>query len=293
MKNIKVGFIGLGLMGNPMAKNIINAGFPLTVFNRTKKKSQELQKVGATIANSPADLAKEVDVVITMVTGPKDVKEVLLGNNGVVKNAKENLIVIDMSTVGPTAAVEIANELKKHNIDFLDAPVTGSVPKAVSGELTIFIGGNKNIFEKTKPVLAALGTNLQYIGPTGRGQAIKLINNLLIGSTTTALAEGFLLGDLLNLPREKVAEALKDVPAFSPYMKMKLPNIISNKFPTAFSVANIYKDLKLASLEVRKTSGNLPVLKLIEGLYKKANDSSLSQEDLSAIIKILNKRNNV
>lgn len=289
MEKIKVGFIGLGLMGNPMAKNILQKGFPLTVYNRTKKKTTELEKMGATVVDSPQEVAELSDVIISMVTGPKDVKEVLFGNKGVVKVHKKDLVVIDMSTIGPAAAIEIGQKLQKEKIEFLDAPVTGSVPVATEGKLTIFVGGEKVVFEKIKPILQAMGTNLQYMGKTGSGQAIKLVNNLLVGSTMAALGEGFLLADLLKLPRKRVAEALENVPALSGFMRMKLPNMVNNKFPTAFSVANICKDLGLAAEETKKVNKSLPVLRLIKQLYKKAVDENLSQEDLSAVIKVLEK----
>lgn len=280
-KNLKVGFIGLGLMGNPMAKNILKKGFDLTVYNRTQSKTEEFKKLGAKIANSPVELANVSEIVITMVTGPKDVNQIISSFN------KKGLIVIDMSTIGSTAAQEIAEKLAKKSIDFLDAPVTGSVPKAITGELTIFIGGDKKVFEKVKPVLQAMGKTLHYIGKSGKGQAIKLINNLLVGETITALAEGMMLADSLNLPRQSVTDALSDVPATSPFMKLKMPNMVNNNFPAIFSLANIRKDLRLALTEAGKDKNRLPILKLVEKLYTKGLKSGLGDKDLSAILEVL------
>ncbi len=212
---LKVGFIGLGLMGEPMAKNILIKGFPLFVYNRTSSKTKALKKLGAEVCNSPMDMASKVDVVVTMVTGGRDVEQVLFSRNGIVKANKKGLIVIDMSTIGKTPAIAIAQKLKKSGIEFVDAPVTGSTPKAITGELTIFIGANKKTYEKIKEVLGAMGTNLQYMGEVGSGQAIKLINNQLVASTITALAEGLVLADALRLPRKKVADALSAVPVMS------------------------------------------------------------------------------
>lgn len=282
--NLKVGFIGLGLMGNPMAKNILKNGFDLTVYNRTQEKTKEFKKLGASIASSPAELAQQSDVIITMVTGPEDVKEV---TDQIATYAHPGLTVIDMSTIGPSAAQEISEKLAKKDVQFLDAPVTGSVPRAITGELTIFIGGNKKVFDKVKPVLQAMGKTLHYIGPTGKGQAIKLINNLLVGETITALAEGMLLADSLNLPRQSVMDALSDVPAISPFMKLKMPNMVSNNFPAIFSLANIKKDLNLALTEAGKDKNRLPILKLVEKLYSKGIKQGLSDQDLSAILEVL------
>ena len=151
-----------------------------------------------------------------------------------------------MSTIGPKAAIEIGMELKNYDVDFLDAPVTGSVMKAVPGELTIFIGGNEKVYQKVKPLLLTMGKDLNYMGSLGMGQAVKLINNHLVGSSLIALAEGMILADLFNLSREKVAKALENAYPVSVLMKLKMPNMIKNEFPTAFSIANMHKDLKLS-----------------------------------------------
>lgn len=287
MKKLRIGFIGLGLMGKPMAKNILKAGFNLSVYNRTLSKTDEFKKLDASVYNSPSELAKNTDVIISMITAPKDVKAVMLEKNGVVDGAREGLIIMDMSTIGPQAAKEICYELKKKNVHFLDAPVTGSVVKAESGELTIFIGGEKAIFEKVKPVLLAMGKNLQYIGKSGSGQAVKLINNLIVATSVASLAQGMVLADALGLSRKKVADALFNVPALSPMMQMKIPNMIKSEYPTAFSAANMYKDLKLALGEGQKRKRNTPILKLIESLYEKTVFAGLGEKDMSAILETL------
>ena len=284
---MKVGFIGLGLMGNPMAKNIAKKGFDLTVYNRSKEKTGEFAKNGIAVASSIKQLAKKVDILVSIVTGPKDVEQIYLGKDGVISSGNNTLIAIDMSTIGPSMTINVANALKKVGICFLDAPVTGSVPKAQSGKLTVFIGGDEKIFKKAKPVLRAMGTNLQYMGKSGSGQAIKLVNNQIVASTVSALAEGFLLADTLNLPREKVAQALADVPALSFFMKLKLPNMVNNTFPVAFSVANMEKDLKLALSEAAQKQANMPILSLIESYYHQAQDEGLGGEDISAVLKVM------
>lgn len=278
----KVGFIGLGLMGNPMAKNILKNGFPLTVYNRSEKRLEEFKKLRVPIASSPKELADTVDVVITMITGPKDVEEIYLGKDGVGETYNKQLIAVDMSTIGPTAIKKIAK-----NVPFklLDAPVTGSTYKAKTGELTIFIGGDKKAYEKVKPVLSSMGTNLQYMGSSGSGQAIKLINNFIVASTITTLAEGMLLADALKLDRQKAADVLSTVPALSPFMIMKLPNVVKEDFPVAFSLNNMTKDLKLAVGEAK--SKHLQILNQIQKLYVKAQKQGLGEEDMSVVMKVL------
>lgn len=290
LKKLRVGFIGLGLMGLPMAKNIIKAGFSLTVYNRTKSKTLELEKMGATVALSPLEVGRNSDVVITMVTGPKDVRQVLMGKNGVAANCECNPIVIDMSTIGPIAAQEIAQDLKTCGIVFLDAPVTGGTRGAESGELTIFVGGKVKTFESILTLLQSMGKNIHYMGGTGFGQAAKLVNNLIVGETIATLAEAFLLAEKMHLTRKKIASVLENVFAVSVNMKNKMPNMVMGKHPVTFSVANIRKDLHLAQLELEDTR-SLPLLKISEKFYKKAMKKGLAGHDLSAVIEAIETSN--
>ncbi len=287
MNKLKVGFIGLGLMGNPMAKNIQKAGFDLAVYNRNPKKLTEFKKLGAFIATSPEQLASVSEVVITMVTGPKDVEEVIFGSQGVIKGMKKGGVIIDMSTIGPEAAKQISERLAASSIAFLDAPVTGGTGGAIAGTLTIFVGGKQAVFKKLLPLFDAMGKNNLYIGPTGSGQAIKLVNNLIVGETLTALAEGFLLGEAQGLSRKKTAEFLANVPALSPMMKTRFEKMIKNKYDVTFSVANMHKDLELALKEVKKAGKSLPALEVVTKLYKKGMDSGLADADNSAVLKVL------
>lgn len=290
-KNMKVGFIGLGLMGKPMALNIHKNGFPLSVYNRSPEKLREFKKLGITTYDSPSALAKNSDVIITMITAPKDVKEVALGKNGIAQSGNKNLVHIDMSTIGPSAAKEVAKALKKKGIEFIDAPVTGSTDRAKTGELVIFVGGDKKVFEKVKPVLEAMGTELPYMGPVGSGQAIKLVNNLIGGETIAVLGEAFMLGQSLGLTKKQIHEALKNTFSISPNMKNKMPMIVEGKYPTMFSVANMRKDLKLGLTE-KDSSTPLPILKTTEAIYKKTIDQGWGEEDIAATFKVISKKKN-
>ncbi|KKQ34461.1 MAG: 6-phosphogluconate dehydrogenase, NAD-binding protein [candidate division WS6 bacterium GW2011_GWA2_37_6] len=288
MSTLKIGFIGLGLMGNPMAKNILKNKFDLSVYNRTRSKTNELKKLGANVVGSPQELASKVDVLITMVTAGKDVEEVLFGKNGAMKAANKKLIVIDMSTIGPAAAKRIAKKLVKYKVPFLDAPVTGSTPKAITGELTIFIGGEKKVYEKVKPVLLAMGKDLHYMGQTPMGQAIKMVNNQLLAITIEAMAEGMILADKMGLDRAKVTEALSKAPVMSPMMNLKAKNYVTGSYPLFFSVANMKKDVNLALEELKSSKTNLPVLKKTASVYKSAM-KKYSNRDFSEVIRVLGK----
>lgn len=286
MGKLRVGFIGLGLMGKPMALNIHKKGFPLSVYNRSPEKLKDFKKLGITTYDSPAELSKNSDVVITMITAPKDVKEVALGKNGIAESGNKSLTVIDMSTIGPSAAKDIAKGLAKKKIDFIDAPVTGSTDRAKTGELVIFVGGDKKVFAKVKPVLEAMGTELPYMGEVGSGQAIKLVNNLIGGETIAVLGEAFMLGQSLGLTKKQIHEALKNTFSISPNMKNKMPMIEKGEYPVMFSVANMRKDLKLGLTE-KDSSTPLPILKTTEAIYKKTIDEGWGDEDIAATFKII------
>ncbi len=286
---LKVGFIGLGLMGIPMAHNLHKAGFLTAVYNRSAAKTKEFEKLGVTAYSSPKLLAANVDVVVSCVTAPKDVREVYLGKNGVAVGAEKGLIGIDMSTIGSKAAAEIGADLKNMGVSFIDAPVTGGTGGAKAGTLAIFVGGEKAVYEKILPILEAMGNNIHYMGKSGLGQATKLVNNLIVGETTVALAEGFLLGESLGLKRKQIQEALENVFAVSPAMKSKMPSMVANKFPVTFSVANLRKDLKLAKDENKASElgYSLPSLNVSEKMYKKGMDRGVGGEDVAAVIKVI------
>lgn len=286
---LRVGFIGLGLMGSRMALNLHKAGFLTAVYNREPSKLEVFSKLGVATHSTPKLLAADVDVVISCVTGPKDVRAVMLGKDGVAAGGAKGLIAIDMSTIGSKAAAEIGSDLKTMGISFIDAPVTGGTTGAESGTLAIFVGGDKAVYEKILPVLEAMGNNIHYMGKSGLGQAIKLVNNLIVGETTIALGEGFLLGESLGLKRKQVQTALENVFAISPSMRAKMPSMVANKFPVTFSVANLRKDLKLAKDENKESELGyaLPSLTLSEKLYKKGMDTGIGGEDVAAVIKVI------
>lgn len=285
-----VGFIGLGLMGFPMAKNILKSGFQLSVYNRSLKKVKELVTLGAEVTQTPAELGQTCDVVISMVTGPKDVEEVFLGPNGVATDPKKGLVCIDMSTIGPTAAKDIARKLSSRAAEFVDAPVTGSIVRATSGELTIFVGGEKNIYEKIKPVLLAMGKTLHYMGPVGSGQAIKLINNYFVAVEAIALSEGMILGDTMALDRAKVAEVLQSAcTGMSPIMQLVIKNYATRIYPLIFSLVNMRKDITLAYEEAGKKK--VPMMRLAKDTFDDGVAAGFSAEDFSAIIKVIEEAN--
>ena len=285
-----IGFIGLGIMGVPMAKNIHKAGFRLVVYNRNPAKTEEFKALGVTVIDSPAKLGEQAEVIVTMVTAAADVKAVLFGENGAIHKNSKTKLVIDMETIGPTAAKEIAAELEKSEIDFMDAPVTGSLPKATTGQLTIFVGSKLEVFNKYKEVLEAMGSNIKHIGEIGKGQSVKLINNYLITHSFIGLAYCLRLADAMKLDRKQLQDAIFDAPVVSDFMRLKLPNMVKDEHPLLFSVENIIKDTELAKFEAEKENVEVGNIDEYINLYKEAKQMGLGNEDVSTIMKVFDKK---
>jgi 3-hydroxyisobutyrate dehydrogenase len=283
---MKIWFIGLGLMGIPMAKNIVAKWWNLFVWNRTPERASELTTLWAVYCLDKREFAA-VDILITMVTAGSDVWDILFGSDGVVQYLKKDTIIIDMSTIWVEWAEKIWEKAKTFGIHFLDAPVTGSTPKAITGELTIFIGGDVSIYDRARPILSMMGTNLQYMWKTWNGQAMKLINNALVAYSMIGLAEVMKLSEHMWLSSEQTAKVIKTLPISSAYSIMKVDNFVWDTYPMMFSLANMSKDISLAHDQMQKYWLKLPMLEITESLYKKGIDVGIGSLDVSAIAKVL------
>lgn len=289
---LRIGFIGLGLMGSRMATNLIKVGYSLVVFNRTSLKTKEFEKLGAQVASSPAEIAKQVDVVISMVTGPKEVEEIYLGKQGVIKGAKKNLITVDMGTIGPSTAIKVNKVLNRYGISFIDAPVTGGLSGAKEATLSIFVGGEEKIFEKIKPILSTMGKKISYMGPVGSGQAIKLVNNLITAESMIVISEALLFAESIGISRKKMAETLEGAPTLSLFMNQRLPVIANNNYPVWFTLKNMHKDVALAIFELKKNKNLWKKLKFSPRTlanYKKAISMGFGDVDFAAVFKAIEK----
>lgn len=285
----RIGFIGLGLMGAPMCRRLLRAGYRVTVWNRTAARCRPLLRAGATQARTPSELAAQSDIVITMVTGPRDVGAMLFGRHGVVDGAHRGLTVIDMSTIGRQAAVGISEALAGYGIDFLDAPVTGSTPAAEAGTLIIMVGGPKSVFRRYEKVLRAMGTP-HTIGGTGMGQLIKLALNVMAGVEVAVLGEAVALCEAYGLSPKKLAEILQHVFVASPLIKMKILPMMSHNYKTLFSLANMHKDLKLGQLEARRAKLNLRVGRAAETVHGLAIDAGHATKDYSVVREVARRK---
>jgi len=244
----KVGFIGLGAMGNPMARNLVKKGYPLHVFDIATEKMQPLLELGAEPGESAKHVAQKTDVVITMVPSSSHVKEAILGRGGVLDGVNKGSIVIDMSTIDPMTTREVAEALSREGVPMLDAPVARAVPAAVAGTLAIFVGGDRETFEKCQAVLGAMGTDIHYVGDSGAGEVVKIVNNLIVAIELAAVSEALVLGVKAGVNPEVLFKALSTGSANSFVLQNHIKNCtLKGKFERGvFPVDYVLKDLGLA-----------------------------------------------
>lgn len=281
---MNITFIGMGLMGIPMAKNIITKWYPLTVYNRTPGKVEELVSLWVVEIHNIEEALRNADIIISMVTAGSDVEGIIDQGKGALKPWA---IWIDMSTIGVNWAKKIARQLASVGVSFIDAPVTGSTPKAITGELTIFIGWDAEAVERSNWVLSAMGTNLQYMGAVGMGQAMKLVNNTLVAYSMIGLAEVMKLAESMGMEASRTAEVIKTIPVASAYTAMKIDNFVKHQYPLMFSVANMSKDIDLAYEMMHEGNISLEYLTYAHELYQKWVSEWFGGEDLSAIEKVI------
>lgn len=283
---MRVGVIGLGIMGAPMAMHLHRAGLLAAVYNRTKSKAEPFEKLGVYVASSPADLAQRVDVVIIMVSDAPDVEQVLFGSRGVVEGAKPGLVVVDMSTNSPEWARRFAERLAQYGVKFLDAPVTGGQKGAIEGTLTIMVGGDEELFQKLLPVFKAFGKTVVHVGPVGYGQAMKLVNQIVIALNTIAMVEGLRLAKALGLDIDKVAQVLFSGAAKSGSIELYLPKLLKGDLSPGFKAAHLKKDLAYAMEIANKLNISLPGAALALELYKKMVERGLGELGIHALSEI-------
>ena len=267
----------MGIMGAPMAMHLHKAGLLAAVYNRTRAKAEPFERLGVYAAESPADLAGRVDVVIVMVSDAPDVEEVLFGRGGVVEGARPGLVVVDMSTNSPEWARRFAERLAQYGVEFLDAPVTGGQRGAVEGTLTVMVGGREELFQKLLPVFKAFGRNIVYAGPVGYGQAMKLVNQVVVALNTVAMVEGLRLAKALGLDMEKVAQVLTGGAARSGSIELYLPKLLQGDLSPGFKAAHLKKDLAYAMEYANRMSLFLPATSLALELYKKMVEKGLGE----------------
>lgn len=281
--NLKIGWIGLGNMGNPMVRNLLKAGFKVSVYNRTKDKETPLIEAGATSTNSPQELMGNCDVVITMLSNDAAVKEIFEGKFGLLSKNFTGKTIINMSTVSPETSRYLAMLCDKHQIGFIDAPVSGSVKPAQEGTLVIIVGGSPENFELVKPIFDVLGKISIYVGVAGVASSAKLAINYLLGLNLQGLAETILFAENNGVSKEDMLAIVNEGACGNGITKIKSSSILNDSFPAAFALKHLVKDLKLA-----KDAGlDSPLAQPLFESYKKAQNEGLGEDDVMAIIKSL------
>jgi 3-hydroxyisobutyrate dehydrogenase len=280
---MKVAFIGLGTMGIPMALNILNAGFELTVHNRSRDKEEIPAKAGALRAGSPMEAAAGAEIIITCVSDTPDVEAIILGENGIIHGSSNGSIVVDMSTISPSATRKIAERLGKKGVKMLDAPVSGGSEGAQKGTLSIMVGGGTEDLEIVDPVLKAMGKTITHVGSVGAGQLTKAINQIIVGGTYWSVAEGVILGIKAGLDMDKVLQAVGSGAASSWPLINRSGNMIQNSYPLGFKVKLHRKDLNIALEIARELGVTLPLAAYIEQIETGLIARGHEDEDLSSV----------
>lgn len=284
---MKIAFIGLGTMGAPMAKNLLKAGFAVTVHNRTREKEQELAAAGASRAASPKEAAQGADVVISNVSDTPDVEAVILGEEGAIHSMTAGSVLIDVSTISPIATKAIAEKLAAKGIEMLDAPVSGGSEGAQKGTLSIMVGGKAEVLERMKPVLEAMGKSITHVGEIGSGQVTKAINQTILAGIYSSVAEGMVLGMAAGVDIYAALNAVSGGAAGCWVLNNRAKNMIEDDYPLGFRTKLFLKDLGIA-LETSKALGvSMPVAAYVEQLGTSLVKRGLGDEDVSNLARIV------
>ncbi|MCP3762925.1 NAD(P)-dependent oxidoreductase [Domibacillus sp. A3M-37] len=282
-----VGFIGTGVMGKSMAGHLMYAGYPVIVYNRTKAKAEDLLAAGAVWKETPADVAKEADVIITIVGYPSDVEAVYLGEKGILANAKPGSYAIDMTTSSPILAKKLYEEGKKKDIHVLDAPVSGGDVGAKNGTLTIMAGGTKEDFDAVKPILEVMGGNIILQGRAGAGQHTKMCNQIAIASNMMGVAEAIVYAEKAGLDPEQVLGSIASGAAGSWSLANLAPRMIKGDFEPGFYIKHFIKDMNIAIESAEAMGMNTPGLTLAKSLYEKLSEQGHDDKGTQAIYLLL------
>ena len=284
----RIGFVGLGTMGAAMAANLARAGFPLTVWNRTPGRAGDLVALGATEAKTPAGVARNAELVVTCVSDTPDVEDVLFGLDGIAAGAKRGTLVIDCSTISPSATKAFGQRLAEQgNIRLIDAPVSGGSEGAQKGTLTIFVGGDVADVARARPVLEGMGKTITHLGPLGSGQAAKAVNQVILAGAYLGVAEGIVLAIKAGLDPDQLVGALSGGAARSWVLENRSGRMIANEYPLGFKVALHRKDLGIALELARQVGATLPVAALCEQLETGLVAQGHADEDMSAIARTI------
>ena len=287
---VRVGFIGLGLMGSPMALAVLKQGFALTVWNRNPACIEPLVRAGASAADNIAELTRRSDIIITMLTDAAASETVLCGPGGVLQHAQSGTIIVDMGSIAPDMSRSIAMRAQASGVAMLDAPVTGNPKVAEAGKLGIMVGGKASVVEQVRPVLEAMSAVIVYAGPSGAGSTLKLINNLILGTAIQAVAEAFVLAQKLGIDPERVREITSVGGARTAAMETRGARMIAHDFSPHFSVDNMHKDLSTALNLARAAGAAVPAADAALAVLRTAREQGLGGRDSAIVFEVLERR---
>ena len=283
----RVGFIGLGIMGKPMATNVLSKGFPLAVYNRSSAAVGELAKLGAHACQSAREVAEHSEVILTCLPDSPDVEQVILGHNGILEGVRPGSIIADMSTIAPQVSIYLAGEAAKKGVQMLDAPVSGGDKGAIAGTLSIMVGGEKEAFDHCQEIFQTMGTKIVHVGKIGAGGYTKLANQVMVALQLEAMAEGLVLGAKAGVDPALMVESIGAGLARCGVLEVRAPTVLEGKFDPGFMIRLHLKDLRLA-LEAGHALGvPLPVTAIVREMYTALQIAGQGDRDHSAIILLL------
>jgi 2-hydroxy-3-oxopropionate reductase len=285
----KIGFIGLGIMGKPMARNLLKAGYSLTVYDIVPKRMDDVVEAGAKAGSSSKDVAEKSEVIITMLPNSPDVKEAVLGKNGVLEGAKPGTILIDMSSIAPLASKEVAEKAKEKRVAVLDAPVSGGEPKAVDGTLAIMVGGPQETFDEVEDILSVMGASVTRVGEIGSGNMTKLANQIIVALNIAAMSEAMVLAAKAGVNAEKVFQAIRGGLAGSTVLDAKMPLVLEGNFKPGFRIELHIKDLANALDTAHEVGVPVPLSSAVMEVMQALKVDGKGADDHGGIIQFYEK----
>jgi 3-hydroxyisobutyrate dehydrogenase-like beta-hydroxyacid dehydrogenase len=287
----RVAFLGMGIMGSRMAANVARGGFELTVWNRTRERAERAaEATGARLAGTPAEAAAGADAVITMVVDSPEVEAVLFGENGAAAALEPGALAIDMSTIAPKAVAAIGERLGEHGVGFIDAPVSGSSPKAEDGTLTIMVGASQEDYERALPLFESMGELIVHCGPRGHGQMVKLLNNTLAATNAAALAEAITVARKADLDLDALVRVVAASSGNSTMLQLKARPMIEHDFEPLFKLDHMLKDVRHTLNAGHELGARMPVAEAAKSLYDAASGAGKGNEDFAAVIEALERQ---
>ena len=280
-----VGFVGLGIMGKPMAENLVEAGYDLVVYNRTREKAEELE--GAQVAGSPREVAENSDIIITMLPDSPQVEEVLAGEDGVFEGIKDGVLIVDMSTISPVVTEELSEKAREQGASMLDAPVSGGDVGAIDGTLSIMVGGSDEDFGRALPLFEVMGDTVIHVGPVGTGQVVKAANQIVVALTIEAVSEALVLGSRGGVAPEKILDVLGGGLAGNKVMEVKREKMLDHSFDPGFKVELHHKDLGIALAAGREYGVTLPVTAIVDQMLQDLITNGRGDRDHSALLTLV------